>query len=61
MDLVAIQALSYKELIMKHFYVFQKINLQNSSITWNKINSSSDLFISFNYLDLDQAFTTHEF
>ena len=41
------QALSYKELIMKHFYIFQKINLQNSSITWNKINNNSDLLISY--------------
>ena len=44
-----------QELIMQHFCVFQKINLQNSSVTWNKINSSSDLLIS------DQAYATHEF
>ena len=36
-----------QELIMQHFYVSQKINLQNFSITWNKINSSSDLLISY--------------
>ena len=36
-----------QELIMQNFYVFQKINLQNFSITWNKINSSSDLLISY--------------
>ena len=36
-----------QELIMQHFYVFQKINLQNFSITWNKINSSSNLVISY--------------
>ena len=47
MALVGIQALSYKELIMKHFYIFQKINIWNSSITWNKINNSSDLRISY--------------
>ena len=29
------------------FYVFQKINLQNSSITRNKIDSSSHLLISY--------------
>ena len=36
-----------QELIMKHFHVFQKINLQNFSITWNKINSSLDVLISY--------------
>ena len=36
-----------QELIMQHFHVFQKINLQNFSITWNKINNSSDLLISY--------------
>ena len=51
------------ELIMQHFYVFQKINLQNFSVTWNRINNSSELLnnISVNYLDLDQAYATHEF
>jgi hypothetical protein len=44
---VEIQALLYEELIMKYFYVFQKINLQNFSFTWNKINNSSDLLISY--------------
>ena len=47
MALVGIQALSYKELIMKHFYIFQKINPRNSSITRNKINSNSDFLISY--------------
>ena len=42
-----------QELIMQHFYVFQKINLQNFSITWNKINNSSDLLIS--YLSITQT------
>ena len=32
---------------MQHFYVFQKVNLQNFSVTWNKINSSSTLLISY--------------
>ena len=36
-----------QDLIMQNFYFFQKINLQNFSITWNKINSSSDLRISY--------------
>ena len=36
-----------QKLIMQHFHVFQKINLQNFSITRNKINSSSDLLISY--------------
>ena len=36
-----------QELIMQHFCVFQKVNLQNFSITWNKINNSSDLLISY--------------
>ena len=47
MALVGSQALSYKELIMQDFHIFQKINLRNSSISWNKINSSSDLLISY--------------
>ena len=29
------------------FVFFQKINLQNFSVTWNKINNSSDLLISY--------------
>jgi hypothetical protein len=36
-----------QELIIAFFYVFQKINLQNFSVTWNKINSGSDLLISY--------------
>ena len=47
MALVEIQTLSYKELIRQDFYIFEKINLQNFSITRNKINSSSDLLISY--------------
>jgi hypothetical protein len=35
-----------QELIMKHFYV-SKRNLQNFGITWNKINNSLDLLISY--------------
>jgi hypothetical protein len=36
-----------QELIMQHFLGFQKVNLQNSSVTRNMINSSSDLLISY--------------
>ena len=37
-----------QELIMQHFFVFfQKVNLQNFTVTMNKINSSSDLLISY--------------
>ena len=36
-----------QELLMQDFYVFQKINFQNFSITWNKINNCSDLLISY--------------
>ena len=36
-----------QEFIVYHFCVFQKINLWNFSVTWNKINSSSDLLISY--------------
>ena len=46
MALVGIQALSY----MNHhvvFLCFSKINLQNFSFTWKKINNSSDLLISY--------------
>ena len=32
---------------MQDFYVFQKINFQNFSVTWNKINRSLDLLISY--------------
>ena len=46
-----------QELIMQHFYVFQKINLQNFSVTWNKINSSLDLLIS--YLSITQTQIKH--
>ena len=56
MALVGIQAV-LQELIMQHFYVFQKINLQNFSITWNKINNSSDLLIS--YLPITQTQIKH--
>ena len=47
MALEGIQALSYKSSSCNIFMFFQKINLQNSSITWDKINSSSDLLISY--------------
>ena len=47
MALVGIQALSYRSSSCRIFYVFQKINLQNFSVTWNKINNSSDLLISY--------------
>ena len=46
-----------QELIIQYFYVFQKINLQNFSITWNKINNSSDLLIS--YLSITQTQINH--
>ena len=46
MALVGIQALSYKNSSC-HFYVLQKINLQNFSVTWNKINNSLDILISY--------------
>ena len=36
-----------QELIMQHFCIFQKLNLQNFSVTWNKINNNSDLLISY--------------
>ena len=36
-----------QQLIMSHFCVFQKVNLQNFSVTWNKINNSSDILISY--------------
>ena len=36
-----------QELIVQDFHIFQKIILQNFSITWNKINSISDLLISY--------------
>ena len=44
-------------------YDFQNRILMNSSITRNKIDSSSkpSHIISVNYLDLDQAFATHKF
>ena len=63
MALVGIQTLSYKELIMQDFHIFQKINLQNFSITWNKITQQlrPSHITSVNYLDLDQAYATHEF
>ena len=47
MALVGIQALSYMNSSCNIFCVFQKINLQNFSVTWEKINSSSDLLISY--------------
>ena len=45
MALVGIQALSQRNLSYSIF-VFKKINLWNFSVTWNKINSSSDHLIS---------------
>ena len=56
MALVGIQALSYRNSSF-HFCVFQKINLQNFSVTWNKINSISDLLIS--YLSITQTQIKH--
>ena len=35
------------ELIMQYFCVFQKVNLQNFSVTQNRINSSSNILISY--------------
>ena len=46
MALVRIQALSYRNLSYSIFMFFKR-NLQNFSINWNKINSSSDLLISY--------------
>ena len=46
-----------QELIMQDFHIFQNINLQNFSVTWNKINSSSDLLIS--YLSITQTQIKH--
>ena len=46
MALVEIQALSYRNSSCSIFMFF-KTNLQNFSVTWNKINSSSDLLISY--------------
>ena len=43
---IGIQSLSYMNL-SQHFCVFQKVNLQNFSVTWNKINNSLDLLISY--------------
>ena len=45
--LVGIQALSYRSSSCRIFIFFQKINLRNFCVTWNKINSSSDLVISY--------------
>ena len=52
-----------QELIMQHFHVFQKINLQNFCVTWNKIKQQlrPSHIISVNYLDLDQAHAAHKF
>ena len=36
-----------QELIMQNFCIFQKMNLQNFSVTWNKINNSLDRLISY--------------
>ena len=36
-----------QDLIMQHFCVFQKVNIQNFGNTRNKINCSSDLVISY--------------
>ena len=46
-----------QKLMMQHFYVFHKVNLQNFSITRNKINNSSDFFIS--YLSIAQTQIKH--
>ena len=46
MALVGIQALSHRN-SSYHFCIFQNINLQNFSVTWNKINTSLDLLISY--------------
>ena len=46
---VSVRNLSFviQKLIMQYFYVFQKINLKKFSVTWNKINNSSYLLISY--------------
>ena len=46
MALVEIQALSYKNSSCSIF-IFFKRNFQNFNVTWNKINSSSNLLISY--------------
>jgi hypothetical protein len=51
MALVGIQALSYRNSSCSIFMFFKR-NLQNFSVTWNEINSSSDL---------DQAYAIYEF
>ena len=51
------------KLIMQNFYVFQKINLQNFQchLEQDKQQLRPSHIISVNYLDLDQAYATHEF
>ena len=46
MTLVGIQALSYMNSSQSIVMFSKEKNLRNSNITWNKINSSSDLLIS---------------
>ena len=52
--LVGIQALSYRSSSCRIFIFFQKINLRNFCVTWNKINNSSDLLISYPLITLTQ-------
>ena len=60
---VGIQVLSYKELIMQNFYVFSKD--KSPKLQYHQEQDKQQLrpshIISINYLDLDQAFATHEF
>ena len=63
MALVGIQALSYKEFIMQNFYVFSKdksLELQYQQ-EQDKQQLRASHIISINYLDLAQAYATHEF
>ena len=56
MALVGIQALPYRNSSCSIFMFFKR-NHQNFSVTWNKINSSSDLLIS--YLSITQTQIKH--
>ena len=51
-----------QELIMQHFYVFQKKSLElQCYLEQDKQQLRPSHIISVNYLDLDQAYATHEF
>ena len=52
-----------QELIIQHFFIFQKINTLKLSFTLelDKQPLRPSHIISVNHLDLDQAFATHEY